>query len=53
MNVFYDKTTKTKEEITTKNFSNQAQSACLRPYNAFLNLQTYSKSRETLRGGAI
>jgi hypothetical protein len=35
-----------KEEITTKNFSNQTWGACLRPYNVFLSLKTYLESYE-------
>jgi hypothetical protein len=37
----------------TENFSNEARYACLRPYNIFLSLQTYSGSCETPRGGVI
>jgi len=36
------------DEITTENFSNQARDVCLKPYNAFLSLQTYQESCETL-----
>jgi len=45
--------TNSRDEITTKNFSNQAQGACLRPYNFFLSLQIYLESSETPEGGAI
>jgi hypothetical protein len=45
--------TNSREEITIENFSNQAQSAYLRPCNAFLSLQTYLELYETLEGGAI
>jgi hypothetical protein len=41
------------KEITTKNLSNQAWDAYLRPYNALLSLQTYLESSETLGKGAI
>jgi hypothetical protein len=40
--------TNPRDEITIENFSNQAWDACLRPYNAFLSLQTYPESCETL-----
>ena len=45
--------TNLRDEITIENFSNQARGACLRLYNAFLSLQTYSESCETSEGGAI
>ena len=45
--------TNPRDEITIENFSNQARGACLRPYNAFLNLQTYPESCETPGGGVI
>jgi hypothetical protein len=45
--------TNPREENTSEDFSNQARGACLRPYNVFLSLQTYSESCETLEGGVI
>ena len=42
--------TNPRDEITIENFSNQALGACFRPYNAFLNFETYPKSCETLGG---
>ena len=45
--------TKPTNEITIENFSNQARGAYLRPYNAFLSLQTYPESCEIPGGGAI
>jgi len=44
---------KAKRRDQIENFSNQARGACLRPYNAFLSLQTYQESYEILGGGAI
>jgi len=42
--------TNPRDEITIENFSNKALGACLRPYNTFLNLETYPKSCETPGG---
>jgi hypothetical protein len=44
---------KPRDKITIENFSNQAQGACLRPYIAFLSLQTYPESCEIPRWGVI
>jgi hypothetical protein len=44
---------KPRDEIIIENFSNQARGACLRPYIAFLSLQTYPESCEIPGGGAI
>jgi len=45
--------TNPRDEITTENFLNQAQGAYLRPYDAFLSLQTYPELCETPGGGVI
>jgi hypothetical protein len=44
---------KAKRRDHNREFSNQAWGACLRPYNAFLSLQTYPEACEILGGGVI